>query len=331
MGGAGLLSLPPEVLGRVLQMLPLRSLVRASCACRGLRSAAAAVEVRAVLTTLNRPALERWLQQPGVAPRVRGVTVRCCLRQPPNLRSLAGLATLVLTTGMVALRDFERGGRLALGSLRHLDVHRVCGSRFADEQSSTACFAAMRRLHTLKLAFAPRRWVAQDAHVVFVEGLDSLRELRVLDIAAPGGMFVRCPLRVDSLRLRAGWMLAAETPAVARHLSLACTHNPFALGQWLTREGARALRTLHLHDDDARGPIPHLAEMTALETLHLRSDVVCVPCAALGTLPSLRAVRADARFCIATDGRRMPGRVAAEALVAGVPVSPSALRALFFT
>lgn len=255
--------LPDDVLLRVMGALGCASLVSMGSTCRDFRALAGSCSLRPVMTR-NRDtyAFRRWLQLPGVSPRVTTLAIRnvpdwhlgCC----QWVRHLRALQSLTVAHVRLSSRVLKHLGH---ASLRHLDIHRLRPA-CSDTIFSTEALASLVNLDTLRLTFAPG-W-----HIAVVNGL---------------------PPAMSELSIRnAPTMIVQRPPACTRVLKLH-TLDRMAVTRPLTR-----CRALHLHS--CEGSVP-LRDILPDDDAGLQELWVQCPgqpdTRALGRLTSLRRLYMD--------------------------------------
>lgn len=312
-----LLDLPHDALRCILRLLNVRSLLAAECTCGTLRSLARELPLHPVMTTRAR--MMRWLEALHVAPRVMSLTARCSMwGRCPFVSSLVSLRRLVVSFGRVNAPVF----RHLPASLEHLDLHRLDCEH--GDVFDTRRLARLTNLRALTLTFT-RHW-----DVVVLGELPA--RLERLSIRHAPVLLVRAPLRVARVRLHSVETLVCHHPIHAERLDLECLAGLIPLDEAITPATAPGLRDLRL-SCPGRASVPALEHMRALESLALRYDCALLPLRHLAAIATLRSLVLDTRFGVAVSGSHLslpPGRVAVQASVAGVPLSPEAVRAMFF-
>lgn len=316
---SSLLSLPPDLLRCILGALGTRALVNASATCKALHALAAELPLRPVMTSSTQPRMQQWLGSPAVAPRVVSLTARTCMwGRCCFVGALRNLRVLVVTFGHVA----PQMCKWLPPTLEFLDIHRLACNHMDTDLFSTKRLAHLPRLRTLKLTFTPG-W-----DVVVVERLGEHR-FEHLSIRKAPTLVVRCPLRAATLHLEGLVDLVCPFALEAERLALECPRESAAFDVMVSPQTAPLLRELRLACP-GRVTVPWLAHMD-LEELHVRYDSVIVPCAVMAGMPRLRRMEMHTRFGVAVSGHTpLPRHVRISAYVAGVPLPPRAVDAMFF-
>ena len=313
-----LLSLPPDMLRLVLGKVNVRSLLMAACTCKALRALAAELPLHPVMTSQTH--MLDWLAKSHVAPRVHSLTSRYSMwGRCTFVRWLTSLESLVVTFGHVSAPIF----RWLPASLTYLDIHRL-DCEFG-EAFFTSRLSRLVNLQTLKLTFTSH-W-----DMVVVEGLDAL-PLKHLSLRLAPSMVVRAPLRVPTLNLHAVSHLICPHELAAEDLRLECCDGSASFDLMITPESAGCLRRLSLSCPN-RITVPRLDHMTRLEHIHVKFDSVLVPLRHLSAMPRLHSAEFDTRFGVAVAGMqcKLPRTVVVRGSVAGIPLRPSAIDAMFYT
>lgn len=312
-----LLDLPHDVLRHILRLLNVRSLLAAECTCGTLRSLTREQPLHPVMTTRAR--MMQWLELPHVAPRVMSLTARCSMwGRCPFVASLVSLRRLVVSFAHVSAPVF----RHLPASLEHLDLHRLDCEH--GDVFDTRRLARLTNLRTLSLTFT-RHW-----DVVVLGELPA--RLERLSIRMAPVLLVRAPLRVAHVRLQSVEAFVCHHPVHAERLDLECMGGLIPLDEAVTPDTAPGLRDLRL-SCPGRASVPALEHMHALESLRLRYDCVLLPLRHLAAIATLRSLVLDTRYGVAVSGSTLPlppWRVVVRASVAGVPLSPEAVRAMFY-
>lgn len=326
-----LLDLPPEILDNVVGHLgnDARSLCRLACVCTRLRDAAADVATLNPTLTMRGwgdewdGSMRQWLAQAKNGRRVASMRVKRCggdtfawLGTMINVRTLKAWYCRVNTRIITALPRADK--------LLCLHIHRLVPRN--SDTFTTRAFQRFTSLQELRVTFSP------DFDLVLVECLETLRDMRVVEIRGSTGLAILqtpCPSEFLSLHAR-DWMVTRDAVKPGpRAVRLACDSSDVPLehlfgfrgggggggfggggggnqggqgGQRPERRGARVpgCRTLDLACRQRIACPAALADVFPdLETLRISFDSVLMDVPALCKMERLKTLDLRAARCFA--------------------------------
>ncbi len=316
---ATLADLPEDLLVRIMEHLPARSLCRATCVSKALAAAAARVgSVRVSMGACTSLQLREWMASDAISGKVVALVARRSMYTHCGwLRRLVRLETM--DAAHCLLRPAVLDHLATLSRLRTLTLHRVFPLG-AFDTFHTKVFEPLHGLETLRLTLAPY-W-----ETTLVDGLPPA--LKLLSLRNATTLVVRDTPNVPTLTLTAFEALLFIEPLGQGcvHVDLECVasqvrvHRAFDKSRFFGGEfGVRTLRVCAPNEDSG---FATLSSLSALESVDLDYDHVEFDAAVVrGMARTVRSLVVNARrTCTLLDAGPLPPDVSVRLTANGVVV-----------
>ena len=297
--------LPEDLLVKILEHLPARSLCRATCVSKPFAAAAARVGCLRVAVGARAPLqLREWLASDAVAPKVVSLTARRSMYTHCGwLRRLVNVE--LIDVAHCLLRPAVLGHIATLVNLKTLALHRIFPLG-AFDTFHTKVFEPLVNLETLRITLAPF-W-----ETAVIDGLPPA--LTLLSLRNATTLVVRDTPEVADITLRAYEALLFIDPLGqgCESVDLECAASPVRLHRAFDKSrffgGEFGVKRLRVSAPNAATGVSPLAALPALETVDLDYDDFTFSAAEVRALRSLRSLTVNARqtFSILDSGPLPP-------------------------
>lgn len=296
--------LPEDLLVKILEHLPARSLCRATCVSKPFAAAAARVGcLRVAVGARTSLQLREWLASDAVAPKVVSLTARRSMYTHCGwLRRLVNVE--IIDVAHCLLRPAVLGHLATLTRLKTLSLHRIFPLG-AFDTFHTKIFEPLVLLETLRITLAPY-W-----ETAVIDGLPPA--LTLLSLRNATTLVVRDTPDVPVLTLRAYEALLFIEPLGqgCEDVDLECAASPVRLHRAFDKSrffgGEFRVKRLRVSAPNATDMSP-LAALPALDTVDLDYDDFIFSAAEVRAMRSLRSLTVNARqtFSILDSGPLPP-------------------------
>lgn len=305
---SGIDGLPEDLLVKILEHLPSRSLCRATCVSKNFAAAAARVgTVRVCMNAGTSLQMREWMASDAIAPKVVALTARRSMYTHCGwLRRLTNIQTV--DAAHCLLRPAVLDHLVTLTGLQTLTLHRIFPLG-AFDTFHTKVFEPLSQLRALRLTLAPY-W-----ETAIVDGLPPA--LTLLSLRNATTLVVRDTPDVPTLTLRAFEALLFIEPLGRGcvDVDLECAASPVRLRRAFDKSrffgGEFGVRTLRVSAPNESTSLDILKTLPALETAVLDYDHVDFDAAEIHEMVEaglpLRDLNINARqTCAILSGRPLP-------------------------
>ena len=290
-------SLPDDILRRILLAVDLPTLLSLSATCTTLYTLAATItHLKPYVTRDTSPAEQiEWMRLPHVGPRISSLRISRALREHDSsswLHSLTHMRSFMAAFCRITPAVFSS---LRPDALLNLDVHQLVPFPQNEENDvfSTSLLAKFTNLRRCHITFGAGWSLAMVG-----KGIDTMSHLQSLSLRRVPALSVTRSIFATDVHLHATDVMACRVPLAPRatSLRLECDDHPLDL-----RAMQLPADTLEFLEVRSKGmvTIPALSLMTRLTALDVRCHAFMLP--DIRTLTLLKRMCVDVEYCVVVD------------------------------